>query len=54
MSTGKRPARKAAVPSALSVPRMRAIRCNEIAEPVEVVETNPMRPRRNRKPKFVF
>ena len=41
------------VPANLPVPRVRAIRSDEIAESVETVETK-MRPRRNRKPKFVF
>ena len=38
----------------MPVPRVRAIRSDEIAEPTEVVESHQMRPRRNRKPKFVF
>ncbi len=54
MSAGKRPQRKTAAPAALPVPRIRAIRSDEIAEPTEVLESHSMRPRRNRKPKFVF
>ena len=50
----KRTPRKPAPPAALPVPRIRAIRCDEIVETNEVVETSPMRPRRHRKPKFVF
>ena len=36
------------------VPRIRTIRSDEMAAPNESPETAPMRPRRNRKPKFVF
>ena len=50
----KRTPRKPPPPAALPVPRVRAIRCDEIAESNEVLETSPMRPRRHRKPKFVF
>ena len=53
MTAGKRGPRKAATPAAMPVPRMRAIRADEHAEPIEAVESK-MRPRRNRKPKFVF
>ena len=53
MSAAKRSPRKAAPPASLPVPRMRAMRGDEHAEPVETVETT-MRSRRNRKPKFVF
>jgi hypothetical protein len=52
--TPKRAPRKPAPPGAMPVPRVRAIRSDEIAEPTEVIESNQMRPRRNRKPKFVF
>ena len=51
----KRTPRKPAPPAALPVPRIRAVRCDEIVESNEVVETTQMpRPRRHRKPKFVF
>jgi hypothetical protein len=53
VSTGKRPPRKPAAPAALPVPRVRAIRADAIAEPAEFAPPQA-RPRRNRKPKFVF
>jgi hypothetical protein len=53
MTADKRPPRKSA-PPAMPVPRIRAIRSDEIAATNESPETAPMRPRRNRKPKFVF
>ena len=49
----KRSPRKQATPAALPVPRVRAIRCDDMPDTTEAVETK-MRPRRNRKPKFVF
>ena len=49
----KRSPRKQATPASLPVPRVRAIRCDELPYTSEAVETK-MRPRRNRKPKFVF
>ena len=52
--SAKRAQRKAAPREAMPVPRVRAIRSDEVAEP-QVLETTPMpRPRRHRKPKFVF
>jgi hypothetical protein len=52
--SAKRAQRKAVPRAAMPVPRVRALRCDEIAEP-EAVETAQMpRPRRHRKPKFVF
>jgi len=54
VSTVRRPPRKHPSPAALPVPRVRAIRSDE---PVESMEPNTLiqaRPRRNRKPKFVF
>ena len=49
----KRAPRKPATPASMPVPRMRAIRNDDNPEPTQTVETT-MRPRRNRKPKFVF
>ena len=49
----RRSPRKQATPAALPVPRVRAIRSDDMPESVPTVETK-MRPRRNRKPKFVF
>jgi hypothetical protein len=49
----KRSPRKQATPAALPVPRVRAVRSDDMPEQIETVETK-MRPRRNRKPKFVF
>jgi hypothetical protein len=54
MSADKRPPRKSSAPPAMPVPRIRAIRSDEIAAPNDSPETAQMRPRRNRKPKFVF
>lgn len=54
MTAGKR-STKPAPPAALTVPRMRAIRDEGPAQPSPGTPTEPMtRPRRNRKPKFVF
>jgi len=55
MTTAKRPPRKPAAPAALPVPRVRAIRSDDNTE--STMEPSPpiaARPRRNRKPKFVF
>ena len=54
MSTAKRPPRKTAAPAVLSVPRVRAIRSDDDMEPMQPNSPIQVRPRRNRKPKFVF
>jgi hypothetical protein len=54
MTATKRPARKTAPPAALSVPRVRAIRSDDHVEPMQPDTPIQARPRRNRKPKFVF
>jgi hypothetical protein len=54
MTAGKRTPRKSSAPPSMPVPRIRAIRSDEIATSNDSPETMPMRPRRNRKPKFVF
>jgi len=54
VSTIKRPPRKTAAPAALPVPRVRAIRSDDNEEPMEPHTPVQARPRRNRKPKFVF
>jgi hypothetical protein len=54
MTADKRPPRKSSAPPPIPVPRIRTIRSDEIAAPNEATETAQMRPRRNRKPKFVF
>jgi hypothetical protein len=54
MTAGKRTPRKSATPAAMPVPRIRAIRSDEMIAATETMEPQPMRPRRNRKPKFVF
>jgi hypothetical protein len=53
MTADKRTPRKSSAPPAMPVPRIRTIRSDEIAAP-DSPETAQMRPRRNRKPKFVF
>lgn len=54
MNAGKRPPRKPAAPAALPVPRVRAIRADADVEFAERASAVQARPRRNRKPKFVF
>ena len=54
MTAVKRPQRKTAAPAALPVPRVRAIRSDDNEEPMEPHTPVQARPRRNRKPKFVF
>ena len=53
MTATKRPPRKAA-PAALPVPRMRAVRSDDNVDSMEPNTPIQARPRRNRKPKFVF
>ena len=55
MTAGKRSTRRPAPPAALTVPRVRTLRTGEHAGTTDTVPTPAMtRPRRNRKPKFVF
>lgn len=54
MNAGKRPPRKPAAPAALTVPRVRALRADDVVEPAGDTPPVQSRPRRNRKPKFVF
>jgi hypothetical protein len=54
MTTAKRPPRKVAAPAALPVPRVRAIRSDQTEESMQPNTPVQARPRRNRKPKFVF
>jgi hypothetical protein len=54
MTAVKRPPRRTAAPAALSVPRVRAIRSDDDVEPMQPQTPIQARPRRNRKPKFVF
>ena len=50
----KRPPRKAAAPAVMTVPRVRTLRGDDGTSTTEVQEAVATRPRRNRKPKFVF
>ena len=52
MTAAKRSPPKTAPPAPLPVPRIRAMRSEDTEVPI--VEPPQMRPRRNRKPKFVF
>lgn len=55
MTGGKRSTRKPSPPAALTVPRVRTLRTGDHAGTTDTVATPAMtRPRRNRKPKFVF
>ncbi|MFO1304179.1 MAG: hypothetical protein U1F54_10630 [Burkholderiales bacterium] len=55
MTGGKRSTRKPAPPAALTVPRVRTLRSDDHSDAVDTDPTHAMtRPRRNRKPKFVF
>ncbi len=55
VTAGKRTTRKPAPPAALTVPRVRTLRTGDLADPTDSSPPTTMtRPRRNRKPKFVF
>jgi hypothetical protein len=54
MTAGKRLPRKPTAPAALPVPRVRAIRSDHTEESMQPNTPVQARPRRNRKPKFVF